>query len=176
MIDIRAAGPMEQFEIVPLIPLTFGSFDISFTNSSLWMIIGTGALILFFFAATRRAALIPGRIQSMAEVFYEFVSDLVRDTIGPEGRKFFPYVFTLFMWILVANLFGLIPTIPGAPHAAHTFTTTSHLIVTLALAMLTITIVIVYGFWKNGLKFFKLFWPSGLPLWLLPLLCRAGNL
>jgi len=170
MIDIRAAGPMEQFEIVPIVPLSFGSFDISFTNSSLWMIIGTGAIILFFFAATRRAGLIPGRIQSMAEVLYQFVSDLVRDTIGPEGRKFFPYVFTLFIWIFVANMFGLIPTIPGAPHAAHTFTTTSHLIVTLALAMLTITIVIVYGFWKNGLKFFKLFWPSGLPIWLLPLL------
>ncbi|MEM9617378.1 MAG: F0F1 ATP synthase subunit A [Pseudomonadota bacterium] len=163
MIDIRAAGPMEQFEIVPIVPLSFGSFDISFTNSSLWMLIGTGAIILFFFAATRRTGLIPGRVQSMAEVLYEFVSDLVRDTIGAEGRKFFPYVFTLFIWILIANIFGLLPTIPGMPHELHTFTPTSHLIVTLALAMLTITIVIVYGFWKNGLGFLKLFWPSGLP-------------
>ncbi|WP_395072964.1 F0F1 ATP synthase subunit A, partial [Hyphococcus sp.] len=76
---------------------------------------------------------------------------------------FFPYVFTLFLWILVMNLFGLLPSVPGSPHELHTFTPTSHLIVTLALALLTITIVIVYGFWKNGLKFLKLFWPSGLP-------------
>ncbi len=170
MIDIRAAGPMEQFEIVPIIPLTFGNLDVSFTNSSLWMLIGTVAIIFFFFAATRRAGLIPGRVQAMAEVLYEFVSDLVRDTIGAEGRKFFPYVFTLFTFILVMNLFGLLPTIPGAPHAAHVFTPTSHLIVTLALAMVTITIVIAYGFWKNGLKFFKLFAPSGVPLWLMPIL------
>jgi len=166
MIDIRAAGPMEQFEIVPIVPLSFGSFDISFTNSSLWMLIGSAAIILFFFVATRRAGLIPDRLQAMAEVLYEFVSDLVRDTIGAEGRKFFPYVFTLFTFILVMNLFGLIPTFPGLPHAAHTFTPTSHLIVTLALAMVTISIVLIYGFMKNGLKFFKLFAPSGLPIYM----------
>lgn len=161
-----AANPMEQFEIVPIVPLSLGGLDISLTNSAMWMLIGTGAIIIFFFMATRRAGLIPGRIQSTAEVFYEFVSDLVRDTIGSEGRKFFPYVFTLFIWILIANLFGLIPTLPGAPHAAHTFTTTSHLSVTLALAMLTITIVIVYGFLKNGLSFLRLFAPSGLPFYM----------
>lgn len=170
-LNFNAAGPMEQFEILPIVPLSLGGLDISLTNSAVWMLIGTGAIILFFFMATRRAGLIPGRVQSMAEVFYEFVSDLVRDTIGSEGRKFFPYVFTLFLWILVANLFGLIPSLPGTPAEAHTFTTTSHLIVTLALAMLTIAIVIVYGFWKNGFKFLRLFWPSGLPLWLMPLLC-----
>jgi len=163
MIDIYAAGPMEQFEVLPIVPLTLGNIDISITNSALWMMIGSGAIILFFLIATRRAGLIPGRLQSMAEVFYEFVSDLVRDTIGAEGRKFFPYVFTLFIFILVMNLFGLLPSFPGIPHELHTFTPTSHLIVTTALAMLTITIVIIYGFWKNGLKFLKLFWPSGLP-------------
>ncbi|PQA87746.1 F0F1 ATP synthase subunit A [Hyphococcus luteus] len=160
---LQAAGPMEQFEIVPIVPLSFGGLDISFTNSSLWMLIGTTAIAVFFFAATRRAGLVPGRLQSAAEVMYEFVADLVRDTIGAEGRKFFPYVFTLFLWILVANLFGLLPSFPRSPQALHVFTPTSHLIVTLALAMLTISIVIVYGFWKNGLKFLKLFWPSGLP-------------
>ena len=170
LLGFRAAGPMEQFEILPIIPLTLGDIDISLTNSALWMLIGVGAIVFFFFFATRRTALIPGRTQGVAEVLHEFVSDLVRDSIGPEGRKFFPYVFTLFIFILVANFFGMIPTIPGAPHEFHTFTTTSHLIVTLALAMVTITIVIVYGFWKNGLKFFKLFAPSGLPLWLMPLL------
>lgn len=170
MIDIRAAGPMEQFEILPIVPLSLGEIDISITNSTVWMLIGTGAIALFFFMATGKRALIPGRIQSMAEVFYEFVSDLVRDTIGAEGRKFFPYVFTLFIWILVANLFGLLPTIPGVPHEMHTFTTTSHLIVTLALALTTITIVIIYGFMKHGLKFFKLFAPSGLPIYMYPLI------
>jgi len=170
MIDIRAAGPMEQFEILPIIHLPLGEIDISLTNSALWMLIGTGAIILFFFMATRRTALIPNRIQATAEILYEFVSDLVRDTIGAEGRKFFPYVFTLFIFILVMNVFGLLPSIPGSPKELHTFTPTSHLIVTLALAMMTISIVIIYGFWKNGLKFFKLFAPSGLPLWLMPLL------
>ncbi len=163
MIDIRAAGPMEQFEILPVVPLSLGEIDISITNSTIWMLIGTTAIVVFFFLATRRTALIPGRVQSVAEVFYEFVSDLVRDTIGAEGRKFFPYVFTLFIFILVANLFGLLPSVPGAPPELHTFTTTSHLIVTLALAMVTISIVIIYGFWKNGWRFLKLFWPSGLP-------------
>ena len=163
MFNFRAAGPMEQFEIVPIFGLPAGSNLLAFTNSSLWMVIGTVAIIAFFMAATRRTALVPSRIQSMAEVMYEFVSDLVRDTIGPEGRKFFPYVFTLFMWILISNLFGLFPTFPGLPHALHTFTPTSHLVVTLALAMLTITIVIVYGFWKNGLGFLRLFAPSGQP-------------
>ena len=172
MFDFRVADPMEQFEILPIVDLKLGSIDISLTNSALWMLICTGAIIIFFFAATRRANLVPGRIQSMAEVLYEFVSDLVRDSIGAEGRKFFPYVFTLFIYILIANLFGLIPTLPfpGLPHAAHTFTTTSHIAVTFALSMLTILIVIVYGFIKNGLAFFKLFAPSGLPIWLYPLL------
>jgi F-type H+-transporting ATPase subunit a len=167
MFDLQAAGPMDQFEILPIAPLSIGGLDLSFTNSSLWMLIGVGAIALFFFAATRGRALVPGRIQSTAEVLHEFIFDLVRDTIGDEGRKFFPYVFTLFIFILVANLFGMLPSIPGMPHELHTFTTTSHIIVTLALAMTTITIVVVYGFAKNGLKFFKLFAPSGLPLWLM---------
>lgn len=171
MINQKAAGPLEQFEIYKLIDLDLGgAVDISLTNSALWMLIGTGAIIAFFFAATRRAGMIPGRIQSAAEVLYEFMADLVRDTIGSEGKKFFPYVFTLFLWILVANLFGLLPSIPGTAHQYHVFTTTSHLSVTFALAMLTILIVVVYGFMKNGVKFFKLFVPSGVPAWLLPLI------
>ncbi len=170
MMNLRAAGPMEQFEISPIVPLSLGGIDISLTNSALWMLIATSVIMFFFFLATRRASLIPGRVQSAAEVVYEFVADLVRDTIGSEGRKFFPYVFTLFIFILAANLLGLLPSIPGAPHEFHTFTTTSHLIVTLALAMVTITIVVVYGFMKNGLKFFKLFAPSGLPIYMYPLI------
>ncbi|MBI1365332.1 MAG: F0F1 ATP synthase subunit A [Alphaproteobacteria bacterium] len=163
----EAPGPMEQFEILPLIKFPAeGNIDLSFTNSSLWMLIGVGAIIAFFAAATSRRSLVPGRLQSSVEVLHEFIADLVRDTIGPEGRRFLPYIFTLFIFILVGNLFGLLPSVPGTPERFHTFTTTSHLAVTGALALLTITIVIVYGFWKNGLGFLKLFWPSGLPVWM----------
>jgi len=165
-----ADGPMEQFEIVPLIQIPYGSNLLAFTNSSLWMVISVALASVFFIMAARKRALIPGPLQSTAEVFYEFVADMVRGAIGKEGMKFFPYVFTLFIFILMANLLGLLPTIPGAPHGLHTFTTTSHIIVTFALAMLTISIVIGYGLYKNGLGFFKLFVPSGVPLWLLPLI------
>lgn len=168
--SFEAAGPMEQFEVLPIAPLTIGGVDVSFTNSALWMVIGVGVIIAFFMAATRKRALIPGRLQSMGEILHEFVANLVRDTIGHDGMKFFPYVFTLFMFILVANYIGLIPSVPGSPHELHVFTTTSHIIVTFALAMLTISIVVIYGFAKNGLKFLKLFAPSGLPIWLMPLL------
>ena len=95
---------------------------------------------------------------------------MVRDSIGQNGMKFFPYVFTLFIFILISNWLGLMPSIPGAPHELHTFTTTSHIIVTFALALLTITIVIIYGFYKNGFKFLKILLPSGTPMWLAPLM------
>ncbi|HXI88322.1 MAG TPA: F0F1 ATP synthase subunit A [Parvularculaceae bacterium] len=171
MVASDAPGPMEQFKILPIIKFPAeGPLDLSFTNSSLWMLIGVTAIIAFFVAATSRRSLVPGRLQSSVEVLHEFIADLVRDTIGPEGRRFFPYIFTLFIFILVANLFGLLPSVPGAPETLHTFTTTSHIAVTGALALLTITIVIVYGFWKNGIGFLKLFVPSGVPLLLLPLL------
>jgi F-type H+-transporting ATPase subunit a len=170
MQGLKTSSPVEQFDIAPIVPIAIGGLDFSFTNSSLWMLIGTAAIALFFAAATGKRTLIPGRVQAAAEIFHDFVADLVRDTIGPDGRKFFPYVFTLFTFILVANFIGLIPSAPGAPHALHAFTTTSHIIVTFALAMATITLVIVYGFWKNGLGFLKLFAPSGLPWWLYPLL------
>ena len=166
MLRQMAAGPMEQFEIVPLVPLTMGGIDVSFTNSTLWMWISLTVAVAFFFLATKSRALIPGRLQSVAEIFYEFIADTVRGAIGPEGMRFFPYVFTLFIYILLANLLGLMPTIPGLPH---TFTTTSHLAVTFSLAMLSISIVIIYGFYRNGLGFLKLFVPSGVPPWLLPL-------
>ncbi len=170
-IMVMAADPMEQFEIVRLAPFpnVFG-FDLSFTNSSLWMTISVTAALIFFTLSTRGRALIPGRAQSVAEIIYEFIANMVRDAIGPEGMKFFPYVFTLFIFVLMNNLFGLFPTIPGAPHGLHTFTATSHIIVTLALAFLTIAIVIIYGFYKNGFGFLKLFVPSGVPAWLLPLI------
>lgn len=170
MINLYAASPMEQFEIIPLIPLSLGSLDISLTNSALWMIIGVGVASVFFLIAVRGRALVPGPLQSVAELVYEFVADMVRGAIGPEGMKFFPYVFSLFVFILMSNLLGLFPAVPGAPHGLHTFTPTSHIIVTFTLAMITISIVIIYGFYKNGLGFLKLFFPSGVPIWLLPLI------
>jgi len=169
-LNTLAADPMEQFDIVPFFDLSVFGIDISFSNSSLWMTLSVLTAIVFFTSATRGRSLIPGRLQSMAEVLYEFISSMVRDAIGPAGMKFFPYVFTLFIFILLNNLLGLLPSIPGAAHGGHTFTPTSHIIVTFALAMLSISIVIIYGFYKNGLGFFKLFAPSGVPIWLLPLI------
>ena len=166
-LEFLTADPMEQFIIKPIVELPSGSNLLAFTNSSLWMVITVAVATVFFFSATRARSLIPGRLQSIAELTYEFVAEMVRDSIGQNGMKFFPYVFTLFVFILLSNWLGLFPSVPGL---YHTFTTTSHIIVTFALALLTISIVIVYGFYKNGLKFFKLFAPSGLPLWLMPLM------
>jgi F-type H+-transporting ATPase subunit a len=109
---------------------------------------------------TRSRALVPGRLQSLAEMSYEFVASNVRSTAGTEGLKFFPFVFTIFMFILVVNVVGIIP---------YAFTVTSHIIITVALALLVFFTVIIYGFWKNGLGFLKLFVPSGIPLYILPL-------
>lgn len=169
-LNFRAAGPMEQFEIVRLVPINLFGHDISITNSTLWMFISVGLASVVLLLASRGRALIPGRIQSVGEVMHDFVADMVKGAIGDEGMKFFPYVFTLFIFILSANLLGLLPSLPGAPHGFHTFTTTSHIIVTFALAMLTISIVIGYGVYKNGVGFLKLFVPSGVPFWLLPLI------
>jgi len=104
--------------------------------------------------------LVPGRLQSVAEISYEFVANTIRSTAGAEGMKFFPLIFSLFMFIAVSNLIGIIP---------YTFTIASHIIITAALALLVFFIVLIYGFWKNGLKFFKLFVPSGIPVFILPL-------
>ncbi len=170
LLNFKAAGPMEQFEIVRLVPIELFGYDISITNSTLWMFIAVGLASVILLLASRGRALVPGRIQSVGEVMHDFIADMVKGAIGEEGMKFFPYVFTLFIFILAANLLGLLPSIPGAPHGLHTFTTTSHIVVTFALAMLTIAIVIGYGFYKNGLGFLKLFVPSGVPIWLLPLI------
>jgi F-type H+-transporting ATPase subunit a len=148
--------PIHQFNIVPL----FGEGTFAFTNSSLFMVATVLTITLFLVLATSRSALVPGRWQSLAELSYEFVANTVRQSAGNEGMKFFPFVFSLFMFVLFANLFGMIP---------YAFTVTSHIIVTFALAMLVITTVILYGFWKNGLHFFNLFVPSGIPVFLMPL-------
>jgi F-type H+-transporting ATPase subunit a len=147
------ASPIEQFQINPLIPV------LNFTNSSLFMV-GTAAVVvggLLF--ATRSRAVVPGRAQSVAEMLHDFVAGTLRDAAGQEGMKFFPLVFSLFMFVLTANMLGMIPGF---------FTVTSHIIVTFALAMLVIGTVVIYGFMKHGTHFLGLFVPSGVPGWLLP--------
>lgn len=153
--------PIHQFEIKDLFPIIrIGTTEIAFTNSALFMLIGLLLIVLLMLGATRSRALVPGRLQSLAETSYEFVAEMLRSTAGPEGMKFFPLVFSLFMFILVLNVIGIIP---------FTFTVTSHIIITVAFALLVFFTVVIYGFWKHGLHFVKLWVPSGVPIYLLPL-------
>jgi len=154
--------PIHQFQIDNLFTIgRIGSVEIAFTNSALFMLIALVGLTLLLVGATRPRALVPGRLQSVAEMSYEFVTDMIGSTAGPEAMRFFPLVFSLFMFILVLNVMGLIP---GA------FTVTSHIIITVALALLVFFIVYGYGFWKHGLHFFNLFVPKGVPIFILPLI------
>jgi F-type H+-transporting ATPase subunit a len=157
-------SPIEQFEISKFIPFKLFGLDASFTNSSLYMVVALSLISMFLISAMRSGAMVPGRMQSMAELTYKFVADTVRENVGDEGMKFFPLVFSLFIFVLVLNLLGMIP-IPGV-----TFTVTSHIVVTAALAVLVMAIVIGYGLYSHGLGFFKLFVPSGVPAPMLLLL------
>jgi len=151
--------PIHQFRIEPIVPIVIGGHNFSFTNSSLFMVLTVVAAVAFLLIPTRSRAVVPGRWQSAAEVTYEFVEKTLRDSAGSEGMKFFPFVFSLFMFILVANLWGMFP---------YFYTVTSQVIITAALAIAVILTVLVYGFRKNGLHFFKLFVPSGVPKAILP--------
>lgn len=168
----KVAGPLEQFEITRLIPIPVGlePVDLSITNSTLWMFIGIGLATLLLTFATRRLQLVPGAMQSLGEMTYEFIAKMLRDATGDEGRPLFPFIFTLFLFIFMSNFLGLLPTIPGTPAGLHVFTPTSHIIVTFALAVLSVGLVLVVGFVKNGLGFLKLFAPAGVPWWLMPLI------
>ncbi|RUX20772.1 F0F1 ATP synthase subunit A [Mesorhizobium sp. M2A.F.Ca.ET.037.01.1.1] len=152
--------PIHQFQIHPIIPLHIGGYDVSFTNSSLFMVVTIVLASAFLYWSTASRALIPGRLQSVSEMAYEFVGNMLRDAAGKQGMQFFPLVFSLFMFVLVANLIGLFP---------YFFTVTSHIIVPFTLAIMVIGTVVVYGFAKHGLGFLKLFVPHGVPGLLLPL-------
>ncbi len=154
-----ATDPLHQFEIKDILPIEVGGVDLSFTNSALFMVLTVVAASGFMLLATGRRRLVPSRLQSSAELVYEFVAGTLRDAAGSQGMKFFPLVFTLFMFILFANLWGMFP---------YFFTVTSHIIVTAALAMLVMAVVIFYGFYKNGFRFLRLFVPHGVPKVLLP--------
>jgi len=153
--------PMHQFEIKRIIPLEFGGIDASFTNASLWMLIAAGLIALFLTAGMSGRALVPGRLQSIAEMSYEFIANMVRDNVGTEGMRYFPFVFTLFMFILFCNMLGMVP---------YSFTVTSHIVVTFALALSIFVGVTILGFVNHGVKFLKFFVPSGIPVLLAPLL------
>ncbi len=154
--------PMHQFEVVPLIELPqIAGIDISFTNASLWMVIAVVTASLLLISAARGVSLVPGRLQCFGEVIYEFVANMIRENTGTEGLRYFPFVFTLFIFVLFCNMLGMVP---------YSFTVTSHLIVTFALASVVFLLVTGLGFARHGIGFLKLFVPSGIPAILLPLL------
>ena len=156
-----AFGPMDQFEIKRFLPLDLFGVDASFTNASLFMVAAVALIIGFLNYAMSGRSLVPSRVQSVAEMAYEFVANMVHENTGKEGMKYFPLVFTLFIFVLILNLLGMIP---------YSFTVTSHIIVTFALAALVFVVVTGIGFARHGLGFLKLFVPSGLPIMLLPLI------
>ncbi|MBF0248074.1 MAG: F0F1 ATP synthase subunit A [Alphaproteobacteria bacterium] len=155
------ANPLEQFTIKPLIDIQMGGIDASLTNAGLAMVATVVAITAFLVLSMRGRALVPGRWQSMAELSYEFIAGMIRDNVGSEGRKFFPFIFSLFMFILFANLLGLLP---------YSFTFTSHIVVTFAMALFVFLGVTLVGIAHHGLHFFSFFVPSGVPAVMLPLL------
>jgi F-type H+-transporting ATPase subunit a len=156
--------PMHQFEVQTIAEgFTLGGQQIAFTNSALWMLVTVVALWLFMLGGMKRAV-VPGRWQMMVENFTGFIDNMLKANIGKEGRKYLPYVFSLFMFILFANLLGLLPL---GLVGVHPFTFTSHFTVTGVLAIMSFSIVLIVGFAKHGLKFFSLFVPHGTPLWLI---------
>ncbi|HRP79994.1 MAG TPA: F0F1 ATP synthase subunit A [Aquamicrobium sp.] len=155
-----ANDPIHQFHITDLIPIEVGGLDFSFTNSSLFMVATVVTAGAFLYLTTASRGLVPSRLQSVSEMSYEFVANMLRESAGTGGMRFFPLVFSLFMFILVANMLGMFP---------YFFTVTAQIIVTFALAMLVISTVVIYGFWKHGLKFLGLFVPQGVPGILVPL-------
>lgn len=150
------AGPLEQFEVKTILPIQVGSLDLSFTNSSLWMVLAAAAATLLLTMSMRGRALVPSRFQSVSELMYEFVAGMVKDNVGSGGKPYFPFIFTLFCFVLFGNMLGMIPG---------SFTFTSHIIVTFALASVVFVGVTVIGLIKHKGKFFSLFFPEGAPLW-----------
>jgi F-type H+-transporting ATPase subunit a len=153
--------PIHQFEIKTLFPIAkIGNVEIAFTNSALYMLIAVGIIALLMLGLTSRRAIVPGRFQAVAEMTYEFIATMLQRSAGREGMKFFPLVFSLFMFILVLNIIALIP---------HSFAVMAQIIITASLALLVFFTVIIYGFWKHGFRFLKLFVPSGVPIYILPM-------
>ena len=156
------AGPIEQFEIRPIVSFgEIGGYEVAFTNSSAYMVLAVVLAGGFLYLGTTARGFVPGRWQSSVELLHEFVAKTLRENAGEQGMRFFPLVFSLFMFVLLANLIGMFP---------YAFTVTSHIVVTFALAMLVFLTVTLYGLWRNGLGFFRLFLPSGVPMALAPII------
>ncbi len=153
--------PLHQFDIKPIIPLKIGEWDISFTNSSLFMILSVLFICIIVHFATNKPHLVPNRLQVSIEILFHFIVDMVKTYVGKEGLVFFPYILSLFLFILVGNLIGLLP---------YSFTFTSHIIVTFTLACCVFIGVTLVGIAKHGLYFFRVFFPKGIPLYVAPLL------
>jgi F-type H+-transporting ATPase subunit a len=157
-----AANPLDQFVIKPIVSFgKIGNSEIAFTNSSLFMMLVVGVIGGFFLVATSQRSLVPGRAQAFAEMLYEFVAGTLKSATGKEGMQYFPLIFSLFLFVLTANFMGMIPG---------SFTVTSHIIVTFALAMVVFLAVIIIGVSKHGTHFFGLFVPQGAPALLTPFL------
>lgn len=155
----QSHSPLAQFEISPLFPLHIGSYDVSFTNSSLMMLIAIALITIFMFMGGRKRALVPGPLQSTNEVLVEFISGITTDNAGREAMKYFPLIFTLFVFILFSNLLGMVPS---------SFTATSHIIVTFGIAATAFLAITLIGFVRHGTHFLSLFLPSGTPWWMAP--------
>lgn len=161
MADSHGHSPLAQFEIHPLMDITVGGVNLSFTNASLFMVLAVSGILLFLVGASRPRALVPGRLQATAEMFYEFIAGMMKENIGNEGRKYFPLVFSTFMFVLFTNLLGMLP---------YSFTVTSHIAVTFAIALFLFLFITVVGLVRHGLHFFSLFLPHGTPGWMAPLM------
>ncbi|MBD3759992.1 F0F1 ATP synthase subunit A [Sphingomonadaceae bacterium G21617-S1] len=160
--------PMHQFLIEPLFgkEWAIAGHNVAFTNSAMWMAITLAAMLIFMIGGMKRE-LVPGRWQAAVESFTGFISSMMTTNIGPEGKKFTPYVFSLFMFILIANIMGMMPV---GVVGVHPFTVTSHLTVTGVLAVISFAIVLIVGFWRHGFHFFSLFVPHGTPGYMIPLI------
>ena len=154
-------SPLAQFEIKTLVPIEIAGVDASFTNSSLFMVLTVITISLFLIGGMRKGALVPGRWQSMAELSYVFIANMIKDTVGSEGRPYFPFIFTIFMFVLVGNLWGMMP---------YSFTFTSHIAVTFAMAFFIFVGVTLIAIAKHKLHFLSFFMPPGLPIVMAPLL------
>ena len=155
-------NPMHQFEVYRLGPeINLGSINLSFTNASLFMTISASVILFFLFIGTKKKSLIPSKIQLVSEMSYSFVAKMINDTAGSSAKPFFPFIFTLFMFVLFCNMVGMLP---------YSFTVTSHIIVTFVLASIVFVGVTIIGFIKHGLKYLELFVPKGVPVILLPLI------
>ena len=154
-------SPLEQFRVKVLIPLHVGTVDLSFTNSSLFMMLSALAIFLFLGVGLRKKSIIPSRFQSLVEIAYDLILSMIRDNVGDAGKHYFPFIFSIFLFVLFGNLLGMIP---------YAFTFTSQIILTFGLACFVFVAVTIIGFLKHGVRFFKFFLPSGAPLFMAPIL------